>query len=111
MRGVAFLAMGQGVSASAEFKKILDHSSIEGNCILGALARLGLARAYALESGISVAPLSGGQSKQHVALNQARPDALAKARAAYRDFLVLWKDADPDLPILKQAQAEYRKLK
>jgi hypothetical protein len=57
----------------------------------GALARLGLARAYALEAGVG-APL--------------QQDALAKARAAYQDFLSLWKDADPDIPILKEAKAE-----
>ena len=85
----------------------------------GALARLGLGRAYALEAGVG-APLVGAlvptpiQSvpglvghPQGVPLQQ---DARAKARAAYQDFLTLWKDADPDIPILKEAKAEYAKL-
>ena len=86
VRGEAYLAAGQGSAAASEFQKILDHSGIVWNCWTGALARLGLARANALQGD------------------------LAKARAAYQDFLTLWKDADPDLPILKQAKAEYAKL-
>jgi eukaryotic-like serine/threonine-protein kinase len=86
VRGEAYLAAHQGSKAAAEFQKILDHRGIVLNEPIGALAHLGLARAYALER-----------------------DA-AKARAAYNDFLTLWKDADPDIPILKEAKAEYAKL-
>ena len=76
----------QGAAAGAEFQKILDHGGIVPNDPIHALARLGLARAYAL----------AGDS--------------AKARTAYQNFLALWKDADPDIPVLKQAKAEYAKL-
>jgi serine/threonine protein kinase/tetratricopeptide (TPR) repeat protein len=86
VRGEAYLAAGQGTRAAAEFQKILDHGGIVWNCWTGALARLGLARAYNLEADT------------------------AKARGAYQDFFTLWKDADPDIPILKQAEAEYAKL-
>ena len=97
VRGEAYLAAGQGSAATAEFQKILDHGGIVWNCWTGALARLGLARAAALEA----------RTSQGVDANGPRVRALA----AYKDFLSLWKDADPDTPILKQAQAEYAKLK
>ncbi len=87
IRGKAYLAEGQGVPAAAEFQKILDNRGLVQNCTTGALAHLGLARAYVLQRDTT------------------------KARAAYQDFLTLWKDADPDVPILKQAKAEYAKLK
>jgi hypothetical protein len=96
VRGEAYLAAKQGGSAAAEFQKILDHSGIVWNCWTGALARLGLARANALES----------RSSQGADADAARVRALA----AYKDFLMLWKDADPDIPILKEAKAEYAKL-
>jgi eukaryotic-like serine/threonine-protein kinase len=86
LRGQAYLAAGQGGVAAVEFQKILDHPGIVRNFPLGALAHLGLARAYALSK-----------------------DA-AKTRAAYHDFLSLWKDADPDIPILKLARSEYSNL-
>jgi ATP/maltotriose-dependent transcriptional regulator MalT len=86
VRGEAHLALRQGNEAAAEFQKILDHPGIVLNCPLGALAHLGLARAYALSGD------------------------MAKARSKYQDFLTLWKDADPDIPILKQAKAEYARL-
>jgi len=86
VRGEAYLGTGQGKEAAAEFQKILDHRSIVGNFWLGALAHLGLGRAYALQGD------------------------KAKARGAYQDFLALWKDADPDIPILKQAKAECARL-
>src|SRR6266478_4828452 len=86
LRGTACLAAGQGFAAEAEFKKILDRPSVVSNEIIGALGHLGSARAYSL---------SGDQSK---------------ARSAYQDFLALWKDADPDIPILKQAKSEYAAL-
>jgi predicted Zn-dependent protease len=88
VRGQAYLAGRQeeGGQAAVEFQKILDHRGLVGNDPLGALAHLGLARAYALHGDP------------------------AKARAAYQDFLTLWKDADPDIPILKEAKAEYAKL-
>jgi len=87
VRGEAYLAAGQGSAAAAEFQKILDHSGIVWNCWTGALAHLGLARACVLQGDT------------------------AKAKAAYQDFLALWKDADPDIPVLIAAKAEYAKLK
>jgi tetratricopeptide (TPR) repeat protein len=96
IRGEAYLAAGQGKPAAAEFQKILDHSGIVWNCWTGALAHLGLARAYALDS----------KSSQGADADAARTRALT----AYKDFFALWKDADPDIPILKQAKAEYAKL-
>ena len=87
LRGEAYLMAHRGQEATAEFQKIVDHSGIVLNFPLGALAHLGLARAYALEA-----------------------DA-AKARENYEVFRTLWKDADPDIPILKQARAEYARLK
>ena len=87
VRGQAYLALNQGNEAAAEFHKILDHRSIVLNGPIGALAHLGLARASALQGDKD------------------------KARIAYYDFLTLWKDADPDIPILRQANAEYAKLR
>jgi tetratricopeptide (TPR) repeat protein len=86
IRGQAQLMAHNGAAAAAEFQKLLDHKGIVINFVTGALARLGLARAYAMQGDT------------------------AKARAAYQDFLTLWKDADPDIPILKEAKAEYAKL-
>ena len=96
IRGEAYLAAGQGKEAAAEFQKILDHSGIVWNCWTGALARLGVARANALQA----------RTSQGADADAARVRALA----AYKDFLTLWKDADPDIPILKEAKAEYVKL-
>ena len=96
VRGEAYLAAGQGSAAAAEFQKFLDHSGIVWNCWTGALAHLGVARANALEARTS-----------HGADARA---ALLRALAAYKDFLTLWKDADPDIPILKEAKTEYAKL-
>jgi serine/threonine protein kinase/Tfp pilus assembly protein PilF len=96
VRGQAYLALGDGNRAAAEFQKYIDHPGLAINFPWGALARLGLARAYALQA----------QSAQGTGAEAAR----AKARAAYQDFLTLWKDADPDIPILKEAKAEYAKL-
>jgi hypothetical protein len=96
VRGKAYLALGDGNEAVAEFQKFVDHRGLVGNFSWGALARLGLARAYALQV----------QSAQGTGANAGR----AKARAAYQDFLTIWKDADPDIPILKEAKAEYAKL-
>ena len=96
VRGEAFLATGQGNAAAAEFQKILDHNGIVWNCWTGALAHLGVARANALQSRTS---------------RGADADAArVRALAGYKDFLTLWKDADPDVPILKQAKVEYAKL-
>jgi serine/threonine protein kinase/tetratricopeptide (TPR) repeat protein len=86
VRGEAYLAAGQGSAAAAEFQKLINHRGIAWSCTTGALARLGLGRAYAL---------AGDKTKAH---------------AAYQDFFALWKDADPDIPILKEAKAEYAKL-
>jgi len=96
VRGEAYLAGGQGDAAAAEFQKILDHNGIVWNCWTGALAHLGVARANTLRSRTS---------------RGADADAArVRALAAYKDFLSLWKDADPGVPILKDAQAEYAKL-
>ncbi len=96
VRGEAYLAAGQGSAAAAEFQKIIDHSGIVWNCWTGALAHLGVARANALQS----------RTAQGADADAARVRALA----AYKDFLTLWKDADPDIPILKEAKSEYAKL-
>jgi len=86
IRGLAYLAQKNGPAAAAEFQKFPDHPGNVQNFPLGVLAHLGLARAYALSGDT------------------------AKAKTAYQDFLNLWKDADPDIPILKEAKAEYSKL-
>jgi eukaryotic-like serine/threonine-protein kinase len=96
IRGQSYLAARQGSAAVAEFQKILDHSGIVWNCWTGALAHLGVARANVLQS----------RTLQGADADAARVRALA----AYKDFLTLWKDADPDIPILMQAKAEYAKL-
>jgi hypothetical protein len=96
IRGEAYLAAGQGSAASAEFQKIIDHSGIVWNCWTGALAHLGVARANVLQA----------RTSQGADADAARVRALA----AYKDFLTLWKDADSDIPILKEAKAEYAKL-
>ena len=83
----AYLAGHQGHQAAVEFQKILDHAGIVFNEPIGALAHVGLARAYAMQGDT------------------------AKAGAAYQDFLALWKNADPDIPILVAAKSEYAKLK
>jgi len=87
LRGYVYLAANKRAEAQAEFQKVLDHPGISVNSPVGSLAHLGLARAIA-----------------------AAGDA-AKARTAYQDFFALWKDADPDIPILLQAKSEYAKLK
>jgi serine/threonine protein kinase/tetratricopeptide (TPR) repeat protein len=86
-RGRAYLLLHKGNEAAAEFQKVLDHPGVVLNFVVGPLAHLQLGRAYAI---------AGDE---------------AKARAAYQDFFALWKDADPDIPILKQAKAEYAKFK
>lgn len=96
IRGNAYLAAGRGKEAAQEFQKILDHSGLVWNCWTGALAHLGVARANALQATTS----------QGADADAAR----ARALSAYNDFLTLWKDADPNIPILKQAKAEYAKL-
>ena len=87
VRGEAYLAVHRGAEAAVEFQKILDHRGIVLNLPIGALAHLQIGRAYAMQGDI------------------------AKAKAAYQDFLTLWKDADPDIPVLIAAKAEYAKLK
>jgi len=87
VRGEAYLALHDGNRAAAEFQKFIDHPGLVSTFPWGVLARLGLARAYALQ----------GET--------------GKARAEYQDFLTLWKDADPDVPILKQAKFEYARLR
>jgi len=85
-RGYAYMQAGQSREAAREFQRIIDHPGIVVNSPVGALAHLGLARA-----STAIGDLAG-------------------ARTAYQDFLALWRDADPDIPILKQAKAEYAKL-
>jgi len=87
IRGQIYLSLHQGKEAAAEFQKFLEHRGVALNSPLGALARLQLGRAYALQ------------------------DKTVQSRAAYQDFFRLWKDADPDIPILIAAKAEYAKLK
>jgi eukaryotic-like serine/threonine-protein kinase len=86
LRGLALLLLNRGSEAAAEFQRILDHRSTIANSPISALAHLGLARAYAIQGDT------------------------AKAKAAYQDFLTVWKDADPDIPIFIAAKAEYAKL-
>jgi tetratricopeptide (TPR) repeat protein len=86
-RGQAYLAAGDGTEAAVEFQKVRDQPGVVQNDPIGALVHLGLARAYALQGD------------------------MAKSRAAYQHFLALWKDADPNISILKQAKAEYAKLR
>ncbi len=96
VRGESYLAAGQGKAAAEEFQKVINHSGIVWNCWTGAMAKLGVARADALQAKT---------------LRGADADAArVRALAAYKEFLALWKDADPDVPILKQAKAEYAKL-
>ena len=108
-RGKAYLQAREGAKAAAEYQKILDHRGIDPTSPLYTLARLGLARAYALQGGVGagLVPAPPG----HPQGAPLQPNALAKARTAYQDFLALWKDADPDIPILKQAKEEYEKLR
>jgi tetratricopeptide (TPR) repeat protein len=87
LRGEAYLSAKQGIAAATEFQKILDHVGVVGNQPVGSLAHLGLARAYALSGDT------------------------AKAKTRYEDFFALWKNADPEAPLLKQAKAEYATLK
>jgi hypothetical protein len=86
LRGNAYMMLHDGNRAAMEFQKFIDRRGVVRNSPFGQLARLGLGRAYAMQGD---AP---------------------KARAAYQDFLTTWKDADPDVPILIQAKAEYDKL-
>lgn len=86
-RGLAYLAGHQGNEAATEFQKILDHRGLVWNLPISALAHLQLGRAFAIQGDTD------------------------KARALYDDFLTLWRDADPDIPILKQAKLEYAKLR
>ena len=105
LRGQAYLMEHDGKKAAAEFQKILDHPGIVLNFPLGALARLGLARAYAVEAGYAAPGSSPASSAP------ANDDLKTKARAAYQDFFDLWKDADTDIPILKDAKRDYAKLR
>jgi serine/threonine protein kinase/tetratricopeptide (TPR) repeat protein len=86
LRGEAYLSAKQGTAAASEFQKIVNHSGVVGNQPIGALARLGMARAFALSGDTT------------------------KAKTSYQDFFALWKSAEPDIPILKQAKVEYAKL-
>jgi eukaryotic-like serine/threonine-protein kinase len=86
VRGSAYLTLGKSAEAAREFQYIIEQHGVLANCPVGALVHIGLGRAYAM----------GG-------------DRL-KARSAFQEFFALWKDADPDIPILKQAKAEYANL-
>ena len=110
LRGEAYLMLHDGNRAAAESQKFIDHRGVVVNFPWGALARLGLARAYAMQAGLPVAAVYDRRKEDGARRAPLQPDALAKARAAYQDFLTLWKDADPDIPILKQAMAEYARL-
>ena len=110
LRGEAYLAVGHPEQAEAEFHKILDHPGLAGNYILGALAHLGIGRAYTMEAGIPVGSVPGSPGVAQHPRAVDRLEALAKARSAYQDFFALWKDADPSVAILKQAKAEYARL-
>ena len=96
LRGQADLAARQPPAAASEFQKIIDHNGLVWNCSTGALAHLGVARANAMQAAMS----KGADADA----------ARVRALAAYKDFLALWKDADPDIPVLKLAKAEYTKL-
>lgn len=134
IRGEAYLEAGRGAAAAAEFQKILDHSGIVWNCWTGALARLGVARANALQAGIGYVRTSRfGRGASQASLDRRghnfaanapagssadsgianRDAARVRALAAYKDFLTLWKDADidTDIPIYQQAKAEYAALR
>ena len=87
LRGTVFLQLRKAADSATEFKNVLNHRGVDPMATEWEMAHLGLARAYAMEG------------------------KLAESRAAYQDFLTLWKDADPDIPVLKQAKAEYSKLK
>jgi eukaryotic-like serine/threonine-protein kinase len=87
VRGQAYLAAHQGTEAAAQFQMIVDHPGIVGNTVIGSLAHLGLARSYSLQGDT------------------------AKSKVAYQNFLTVWKNADADVPVLKQAEAEYAQLK
>jgi len=86
VRGLAYLQLGKGPEPAGEFRRIIEHRGLIGNFVTGALVHLQLARAE-------------GMSGNHAA-----------ARTHYQDFFALWKDADPDIPVLKQAKAEYAKI-
>jgi tetratricopeptide (TPR) repeat protein len=109
VRGQAYLLERDGAKAAAEYQKILEHRGLDPLNPVYALARLGLGRAYALQAGagVSLSPAQAGRPQ----LPTLQPDALAKARTAYQDFFALWKDADPDIPVLKRAKEEYEKLR
>jgi hypothetical protein len=96
VRGEAYLAAGQGKAAAVEFQKILDHGGLVWNCWTGTMAKLGVARSNVVEF----------RNAQGADADAARVRALR----SYQEFLAVWKDADSDLPVLKQAQAEMGKL-
>jgi eukaryotic-like serine/threonine-protein kinase len=127
LRGQVYLAVHQGAAAAVEFQKILGYPGVVLNEPIGALAHLGLGRAYALEAGVgglgasrtaTLAVRGTSNTAESIPVRQAstgeapvpQADSLAKAHIAYQDFFTLWKDADPDIPILKQAKAEYARL-
>ena len=86
VRGQAYLQAHDGPAAVAEYQKILDHKGVQQNFVIASLAHFQIARAYAMAGGTPT------------------------AKAAYKDFLTLWKNADPEIPILKKAKNEYAKL-
>src|SRR3984957_3854308 len=111
VRGQAYLALNQGAQAAAEFQKLLDHSGLVWNCSPGTLSHLGQARAYATEAEIPSAHVGTAASAVQAEQGSAAAAGSAeKSRAAYRDFLTLWKEADPAVPILRQAQQEQSRL-
>ena len=116
--GEAYLAAGEGGKAAEEFQKILNHRGVVINCPTGALAQLNLGRAFAVEAGLTIGALPSLAQQAGSRLprsdfkgnTHAAEDSRTKARAAYESFFTLWKDADPVVPVLKQAKAEYAAL-
>jgi hypothetical protein len=92
LRGQAYLAGQKGTAAATQFQKVIEHDGVVWNCWTGALAHLGLARAYLMQA----------QEAEGQDVDEIRLEALM----AYKDFLRLWKDADPETPVLTQARDE-----
>jgi DNA-binding winged helix-turn-helix (wHTH) protein/tetratricopeptide (TPR) repeat protein len=97
VRGQAYLAAHRGAQAAEEFQRVLNYRGVVFSEAIGALAHLGIARAYAMQA--------------EAATDNSRPELLAKAHSAFEDFLSLWKQADPNVPLLRQVRAEHNRLK
>lgn len=106
LRGTAYLALGSPEQARAEFQKVLDHPGLVGNGLIGAVAHLGLARAYAAKAATGT-PVHTTNAHRDDHQGSQRTDALAQSQAAYNDFFAIWKDADPNIPLLVEARKEF----